>query len=58
MNWDIDEDRTRILNKEFSKKALWIFDEIHKYKRWRNYLKGIYDKHGENQKILVTGALN
>jgi len=56
MNWDIDEDRTRILNKEFRKSPLWIFDEIHKYLKWRNYLKGIYDKTGDSQKILVTGS--
>jgi uncharacterized protein len=56
MNWDIDEDRTRILNKEFSKAPLWIFDEIHKFLKWRNYLKGLYDKHGKKQKILVTGS--
>jgi uncharacterized protein len=56
MNWDIDEDRTRILGKEYRKAPLWIFDEIHKYQKWRNYLKGIYDKHGKNQKILVTGS--
>jgi uncharacterized protein len=56
MNWDIDEDRTRILNKEFRKAPLWIFDEIHKFSRWRNYLKGIYDQQGQSQKILVTGS--
>lgn len=56
MNWDIDEDRTRILAKEFRKAPLWIYDEIHKYKRWRNYLKGIYDNVGKTQKILVTGS--
>jgi len=56
LNWDIDEDRTRILNKEFKKAPLWIFDEIHKYLKWRNYLKGIYDKTGDTQKILVTGS--
>ena len=56
LNWDIDEDRTRILSKEFKSSELWIFDEIHKYKNWRNYLKGLYDKVGKDQKILVTGS--
>lgn len=56
LNWDIDEDRTRILNKEFKNSDIWIFDEIHKYAKWRNYLKGIYDKQGDSQKILVTGS--
>jgi predicted AAA+ superfamily ATPase len=56
MNWDIDEDRTRILDKSYATADLWIFDEIHKYKTWRNYLKGLYDKLGCQQKILVTGS--
>ncbi len=56
LNWDIDEDRIRILDKKFLPAPLWIFDEIHKFAKWRNYLKGIYDKHGPQQKILVTGS--
>lgn len=56
LNWDIDEDRSRILSKEFQRANLWVFDEIHKYKNWRNYLKGIFDKLGQDQKILVTGS--
>lgn len=56
LNWDIDEDRSRLLRKEFKKSPLWVFDEIHKYKNWRNYLKGIVDKLGAEQKILVTGS--
>lgn len=56
LNWDIHEDRTRILNRTFYPADLWIFDEIHKYKTWRNYLKGLYDKLGNRQKILVTGS--
>ncbi|MBE8221791.1 MAG: ATP-binding protein [Bdellovibrionales bacterium] len=58
LNWDIDSHRTKILNQEFKKSPLLIFDEIHKFTRWRNYLKGIYDKHGKTQKILVTGSAN
>lgn len=56
LNWDIDEDRTRILTKSFKPAEIWIFDEIHKYKTWRNYLKGLYDKLSHQQKILVTGS--
>lgn len=56
LNWDIDEDRSLILKKQFSKADLWVFDEIHKFKTWRNYLKGLYDKAGKDQKILVTGS--
>jgi len=56
LNWDIHEDRSQILARTFHPADLWIFDEIHKYKTWRNYLKGLYDKLGRNQKILVTGS--
>jgi hypothetical protein len=56
LNWDIPADRERILTQEFKVAPLWIFDEIHKYKSWRNYLKGIFDGVGAAQKILVTGS--
>lgn len=56
MNWDIDKDRSRILNKEFKDTELWVFDEIHKYKVWRNYFKGIFDEFKNEKKILVTGS--
>ncbi|MEK6705483.1 MAG: ATP-binding protein, partial [Bdellovibrionota bacterium] len=56
MNWDIDSDRTRILDRNYKRCSLWIFDEIHKFRGWRNYLKGLYDQFGNSQKILVTGS--
>lgn len=56
LNWDVPEHRERILKKEFPTSALWVFDEIHKYRTWRNYLKGIYDIKSANQHILVTGS--
>lgn len=56
LNWDIDGDRTRILAHTHKSAEIWIFDEIHKYKTWRNYLKGLYDQFGKDQKILVTGS--
>jgi predicted AAA+ superfamily ATPase len=43
LNWDDDEARTRVLNREFPHDGLVVFDELHKYSRWRNFLKGIYD---------------
>jgi uncharacterized protein len=55
LNWDIPEDRERILKRQFYATSLWVFDEIHKYRLWRNYLKGIYDQNTK-QKILVTGS--
>lgn len=56
LNWDIPADRSRILAGELPPGLLWIFDEIHKYRRWRNYLKGVYDGRARGQQILVTGS--
>ncbi|MEW6041426.1 MAG: ATP-binding protein [Elusimicrobiota bacterium] len=56
LNWDIDEHRERILKHHLPVSEFWIFDEIHKYKGWRNFLKGLYDLHGPGKKILVTGS--
>jgi hypothetical protein len=56
LNWDIAEDRTRILARELPASRLWIFDEIHKYRGWRGLLKGLYDGRRKGQRILVTGS--
>ena len=56
LSWDDDESRTRILGREFPHDGLIVFDELHKFKRWRNYLKGLYDAHRDDLDILVTGS--
>ncbi len=56
LNWDASEHRDRILRQVLPKSKLWVFDEIHKYRHWRNYLKGIYDVREAGQQILVTGS--
>lgn len=56
LNWNIPEHRERILRRELPPGSLWFFDEIHKYRTWRNYLKGLYDGRPDNQRILVTGS--
>lgn len=33
-----------------------IFDEIHKYAKWKAFLKGFFDVYGEQVRILVTGS--
>ncbi len=33
-----------------------VFDEIHKFKKWRNLLKGLYDKYHEDHRFIVTGS--
>lgn len=56
LNWDDAEDRERILTRRLPASTLWIFDELHKYRRWRNYLKGLFDTRPARQQILVTGS--
>lgn len=56
-NWDSDEDRERILRKEFPLKGgLIVLDEVHKYVRWRQLLKGLFDKRTGDRTFLVTGS--
>jgi len=55
--WDSSADRKKLQNQTFSDDAgSWVFDEIHKYARWRNWLKGIYDLYGSKHGIIVTGS--
>lgn len=57
LNWDYPEDGKKIIARKFSADTdLLIFDELHKYGQWKNYLKGEYDKNHEKYKILVTGS--
>ncbi len=55
-NWDIKKDRKIILEQEFSAKKTLILDEIHKYPKWRNYLKGLFDQVFPERQLLVTGS--
>jgi predicted AAA+ superfamily ATPase len=56
LSWDVAEHRERILKRELPPGSLWIFDEIHKYRTWRGYLKGLFDSRSAKQRILVTGS--
>jgi predicted AAA+ superfamily ATPase len=56
LNWDVPADRDRILREELPVSRLWAFDEIHKYRSWRAFLKGLYDRRRSGQQILVTGS--
>ncbi len=56
-NWDYDEDRQDILLKKWSAAdKLLVFDELHKYPRWKNWIKGLYDVESELHNFLVTGS--
>ncbi len=57
LNWDNSNDQKLILKNEISLDSkICVFDEIHKYKKWRNLIKGIYDKNHEDHQFIVTGS--
>jgi len=57
LNWDYDEDRQDILQKRWSaENNLLIFDELHKFPRWKAWIKGLYDVSHENHSFLITGS--
>lgn len=43
-------------NRDPQKPFLVVLDEIHKYARWKNYLKGAFDSFGKEFLFLVTGS--
>ena len=57
LNWDSDFDRMKIKKRQWPKsEPLIVFDEIHKFKNWRNFVKGIYDTLKKTHSFLVTGS--
>lgn len=57
LNWDVPEDREKLLEAKLPVgQKLIVFDEIHKYARWRNLVKGFYDKRSKGVRFLVTGS--
>ena len=57
LNYDNAADRIRMREQSWDRKRdMIIFDEIHKMKSWKSFLKGIYDVEGLHPKILVTGS--
>jgi len=57
LNWDFDEDRQDILRKRWSAdNTLLVFDELHKFPKWKRWIKGIYDVSHETHSFLVTGS--
>ncbi|MBV6492249.1 MAG: hypothetical protein LDLANPLL_00242 [Turneriella sp.] len=57
LNYDNTTDRKKILNQAWSDaNKLLVFDEIHKYSRWKNFLKGICDTESDRRRFLVTGS--
>lgn len=57
LNWDYQPDRKTIIKSELpANTKLLIFDELHKYKNWKNYIKGIFDRYRNDFFILLTGS--
>jgi uncharacterized protein len=56
-NLDNDSDRRIVLKQQWDdEKKLVVFDELHKYGRWKRWLKGVYDTRPSKQTYLVTGS--
>ncbi|MBE9580669.1 MAG: ATP-binding protein [Proteobacteria bacterium] len=64
-NWDIPQHRIRLIQnpaffeaveRKDTSTPLIVFDEIHKYKDWKNYLKGVYDQFHTGYQFLVSGS--
>lgn len=57
LNWDSDLDRKKIRNREWPKnEKLIVLDEVHKFKDWRNFIKGLYDTLKNTHTFLITGS--
>ncbi len=67
LNWDIQEDRKQILQgqrhlaesvglNELRNHSVIVFDELHKYSKWKDFLKGFFDAYKDQCHILVTGS--
>jgi len=68
LNWDDQDARALILRgpaavaafaglqKLSAKKRIVAFDEIHRYARWKTFLKGFFDVYGGTAGIVVTGS--
>ena len=57
LNWDSPRIRQTLLRGELpgGEKRL-VLDEVHKYPRWRNLVKGFYDTEGDRVSFLITGS--
>jgi uncharacterized protein len=57
LNWDVPADREIIASGAWLPRAgLVVFDEIHKMRDWKAFLKGAWDGRSTDQAMLVTGS--
>ena len=64
-NWDILDNKKTLLEDPYffqsvdikgPGRPLVILDEIHKYRQWKNYLKGVYDKFHDRFSFAILGS--
>lgn len=57
LNWDVPGTSKQLIQGLLpSQEKIVILDEIHKYKKWRNLVKGLYDSQKGNKSFIVTGS--
>lgn len=68
LNWDNTDDRGQIIkgpsaiaetlniNRLSSQIPVTMFDELHKFSKWKQFLKGFFDTYADQTRILVTGS--
>lgn len=57
INWDHPTHRKRFIQEDWStQEPLLVFDEIHKFKKWRNTIRGYWDTQKESHQFLITGC--
>ncbi|MBN2245080.1 MAG: ATP-binding protein, partial [Candidatus Aminicenantes bacterium] len=57
LNFDSSSDRNLIRKQEWDRDVeLVVFDELHKMKKWKSWIKGLYDTEGIPPSLLVTGS--
>jgi uncharacterized protein len=57
LNYDAMTDRVAIKKQQWDRRlSLVIFDELHKMRFWKAWLKGVYDTEGMPPAIVVTGS--
>ncbi len=57
LNWDDPRARRALMRGELpAGEPLLVLDEVHKFSRWRNLVKGLYDTESDRTAFLVTGS--
>jgi predicted AAA+ superfamily ATPase len=68
LDWDNEDHRELILagpaavashagvDRLDDRKIAIVFDELHKYRRWKQFLKGFFDTYESHVRVMVTGS--